>query len=114
MAEVCRALRQLEKRYILLDTAEVSDRLIATLLWLSRMDKTPSGQKAIIPFELTSATLSSLIGARPETITRLMSQFRAQNLIDYSDGHVVISSRESLKARSSLDLNHILIDPMMS
>ncbi len=114
LAEVCRALRQLEKRYVLLDTAEVSDRLIATLLWLSRMDKTPSGQNAIIPFELTNATLSSLIGARPETITRLMSQLRAQDLIGYSDGRIVISSRESLKAQSSLDLNHILIDPMMS
>ena len=114
LTEVCRALRQLEKRYVLLDAAEASDRLIATLLWLSGLDKTASDVKATIPFELTSATLSSLIGARPETITRMMSQFRAEALIGYSDGHIVITNRESLKARSSLDLSHILIDPMMS
>jgi len=91
-----------------------SDRLIATLLWLSGMDKTTSDQQAIIPFELTSTTLSSLIGARSETVTRLMNQFRTEDLIGYSDGRIVITNRENLKARSSLDLNRLLIDPLIA
>lgn len=99
---------------MLLGAAEASDRLIATLLWLSGMDKTTSDRTATIPFELSSATLSSLIGARSETVTRLMTQFRADDLIVYSDGRIVIPDRENLKARSSLDLNRILVDPFMA
>jgi len=114
LAAVSQAFRRLERRYVLLGAAEASDRLIATLLWLSGMDKTSSDQQATIPFELTSTTLSSLIGARSETVTRLMNQFRAEDLISYSDGRIVITDRENLKARSSLDLNRLLIDPMMS
>ena len=114
VAAVSRAFRQLERRYVLLGTAEASDRLIATLLWLSGMDKAASDHSTTIPFEMTNATLSSLIGARPETVTRMMNQFRAEDLIDYSDGRIVITNRENLKARSSLDLNRILIDPLMA
>jgi len=114
LAAVSRAFRQLERRYVLLGAAEASDRLIATLLWLSGMDKSTSDRTATIPFELTSTTLSSLIGARSETVTRLMTQFRADDLIGYSDGRIVIPDRENLKARSSLDLNRILIDPFMA
>jgi CRP-like cAMP-binding protein len=114
LAAVSRSFRQLERRYVLLGTAEASDRLIATLLWLSGMDKTASDHTAAIPFELTNATLSSLIGSRPETVTRLMNQFRAEGLVGSSGGRMVITDLNGLKGRSSLDLDRILIDPMMS
>ena len=114
LAAVSRSLRQLERRYVLLGIAEASDRLIATLLWLSGLGTTVSDHEATIPFELTSATLSSLIGARPETVTRLMSQLRSDGLIHYADGRVGITNREHLKARFSLDPNLTFINPLMA
>jgi len=114
LAAVSRSFRQLERRYVLLGSAEASDRLIATLLWLSGMDKSALDQATTIPFELTSTTLSSLIGARPETVTRLMNQLRAEHLIGFSDGRISITDLKGLKARTSLDLDRILINPMMS
>ena len=114
LAAVSRSLRQLERRYVLLGMAEASDRLIATLLWLSGMGTTMSDHEGTIPFELTSATLSSLIGARSETVTRLMSQLRTEGLIHYSEGRIGITNRKQLKARFSLDPDLISIHPLMA
>ncbi len=114
LAAVSRSLRQLERRYILLGIAEASDRLIATLLWLSEIGTTMSDHEMTIPFELTSATLSSLIGARSETVTRLMSQLRTEGLIHYSEGRIGITNRKQLKARFSLDPDLIFINPLMA
>jgi len=114
LAAVSQALRQLEKRYLLLSIAEATDRLIATLLWLSRMDKIVSDHKAIIPFELTNTILSSLIRVRPETVTRLISQLRTEDLIEYSNGRLVIADQTALKARASIDLDRFIIDSMVS
>ncbi len=114
LAAISRSFRQLERRYVLLGIAEAADRLIATLLWLSEMGTTMSDYEATIPFELTSATLSSLIGARPETVTRLMSQLRTDGLLHYSEGRIGIPNRAQLKARFSLDPNLIFINPLMA
>lgn len=114
LSAVSRSLRQLERRYVLLGIAEASDRLIATLLWLSGMGTTMSDHEVTIPFELTSATLSSLIGARSETVTRLMSQLRTEGLIHYSEGRIGITNRKQLKARFSLDPDLIFINPLMA
>ena len=114
LAEICGAFRQLERRYVLRDAAEASDRLIATLLWLSLMDEHASSKSATIPFEMTNSMLSSLIGTRPETVARLMSQFQTAQLIDYVDRRVVVTDRAGLKSRSSSDLSHMHIDTVVS
>ncbi|MDH4186032.1 MAG: Crp/Fnr family transcriptional regulator [Nitrospira sp.] len=103
LIEMSRALRMLERRFVLRDSAQASDRLVAALLWLSDLDNSQ-----VIPFPLDRSMLSILIGVQPETVSRLMSRLQASRLLSYSRGRIIISDREKLQRLLTIQIDSIL------
>jgi len=92
LVEMSRTTRMMERRFVLRDSAQASDRLISALLWLSEMDPALT-----IPFQLDRTMLSLLIGVQPETVSRLLSQYKTAHLLSYAKGHIVINDRKRLE-----------------
>jgi CRP-like cAMP-binding protein len=81
-----------------LSAAPVESRLATTLLKLaSKLGKAQDGA-LLIDLPLSRQDLADMTGATVETVSRLMSQFRKQKLIDSGRRWVAILDRDGLKA----------------
>ncbi|WP_455389523.1 Crp/Fnr family transcriptional regulator [Petrachloros mirabilis] len=88
----------LEERYLVRDSGDASRRLAHALVLLSSMLGEQTAKGVRIPVTLNRSFLAHAIGATPETIGRLMSQFRAEHALTYSDHEIVIHQLERLQS----------------
>jgi CRP/FNR family transcriptional regulator, cyclic AMP receptor protein len=110
LSQISRQLRLLKERFIMLDAASAHDRLILALLWLADLNaSSPDEPTRTIPFAMDRTMLSHLIGVRPETVTRMMSQLQKSGVLSYSKGHLVVADREKLKGMLSDEIDESLI-----
>ena len=91
--------RLLEAREVIhqLSASPVESRLATTLLKLASKLGKEQDDVLLIQIPLSRQDLADMTGATVETISRLMSQFRKQNLIDSGRRWVAITDRDRLK-----------------
>ncbi|MCA9914785.1 MAG: Crp/Fnr family transcriptional regulator, partial [Anaerolineae bacterium] len=103
MLEIVSArLREAREIIHQLSASSVESRLAATLLKLaSKLGKTQNDE-LLIQLPLSRQDLADMTGATVETISRTMSQFRKQKLIDSGRRWVAITDRDGLKEIAGL------------
>lgn len=79
-----------------LSATPVESRLAATLLKLATKLGEERAGELLIQLPLSRQDLADMTGATVETVSRIMSQFRKQNLIRSGRGWVAITNREGL------------------
>jgi CRP/FNR family transcriptional regulator, nitrogen oxide reductase regulator len=79
-----------------LSAAPVESRLAATLLKLADKLGEQHDGELLIQLPLSRQDLADMTGATVETVSRIMSQFRKQNLIRSGRGWVAITNRDEL------------------
>ncbi len=80
-----------------LSASPIESRLAATLLKLAAKLGEKQGDGVLIQLPLSRQDLADMTGATVETISRLMSQFRKQKLIDSGRRWVAITDRAGLE-----------------
>lgn len=81
-----------------LSAAPIESRLAATLLRLAGKLGEAQSEGVLIQLPLSRQDLADMTGATVETISRIMSQFRKQKLIDSGRRWVAITDRAGLEA----------------
>jgi CRP/FNR family transcriptional regulator len=81
-------LRQIENRLINLLNKDVKTRLINFLWQLAQKHLTPSSTAICIPNYLTHEDIASLIGSSRQTVTTLINELAAENLITYTRNEI--------------------------
>ena len=85
-----------------LSASPVESRLAATLLRLASKLGQEQNNQILIQLPLSRQDLADMTGATVETISRIMSQFRKQNLIDSGRRWVAITDRDGLETIAKL------------
>lgn len=85
-----------------LSVSPVESRLAATLLKLASKLGKEQNNALLIQLPLSRQDLADMTGATVETISRIMSQFRKQKLIDSGRRWVAITDRDGLKEIAGL------------
>lgn len=93
---VSHRLREAREIIHQLSAAPVESRLAATLLKLADKLGEEHDGELILQLPLSRQDLADMTGATVETTSRIMSQFRKQNLIRSGRGWVAITDRERL------------------
>lgn len=95
---VSHRLREAREIIHQLSAAPVESRLAATLLKLAEKLGEEHDGELLIQLPLSRQDLADMTGATVETVSRIMSQFRKQNLIRSGRGWVAITNRDELAA----------------
>lgn len=78
---VCAQLRLFEVRYYLRTACDVYARVVHTLLWIADLIGILTEQKTVLPLRCDRRVLAQLVGSSPETVSRMMSRLRDENLV---------------------------------
>jgi CRP-like cAMP-binding protein len=97
-----RLLEEAENRMISLAHKPVRQRLAETLLFLNRSfhATTPAYPKPYL--NLTRADLANIIGATPETVIRLLSEFREERIIEIRGRKIFVLDVPKLRLTANL------------
>lgn len=71
--------------------------LCSVLIRLSNSYGKPMGDSILIPTRLTNTELAEMIGATRESVNRMLSDLKRQDIIDYQDNLIVIKDLEYLR-----------------
>ena len=93
----------LSARRLALHTS-AAGKLASTLLDWARTDDTsdrptPSNLPISILMQLNQEELGSMAGLSRETVSRLLTRFRREGLVDQSDDHMTLTNPRRLEAR---------------
>lgn len=78
---VCTQLRLIEMRYHLRSSCDVYVRIVHTLLWMADLIGQVSGEAVYLPLKCDRRILAQLVGSAPETVSRMKSRLRDENLV---------------------------------
>lgn len=78
---VCTQLRLIEVRYHLRSSCDVYARVVHILLWMADLIGSVSGEGAKLPLKCDRRVLAQLVGSSPETVSRILSRLREENLV---------------------------------
>ena len=95
MVELSRRLRQADGTIGSLILLDVPGRVAKVLL-----EHAGPGEPAVLVKQLTHQTISQMIGASRETVSRAMAEFQEKGLISVQRRLVTIVDRTALQARS--------------
>lgn len=86
---LCADLAEVEKKMVAMAYKPVRGRLAETLLSLDQVYENPKQPKgSVIKIKLSREDLANLIGTAKETVIRLLSEFKAENLIS-TEGRII-------------------------
>jgi CRP/FNR family transcriptional regulator, cyclic AMP receptor protein len=71
--------------------------LCSVLIRLTNSYGKPHGKYRIIPMRLTNTELAEMIGATRESVNRMLSDLKKQNVLDYEDNLIIIKNFEYLR-----------------
>lgn len=96
LREVCRELDFMTEVLTNMAQKTVRERVVITLLMLGDMyAETPDGEGAVIT--LKREDLAGLVGTATETLIRLLSELKEENLIGVEGRKVIVKDRNGLK-----------------
>jgi len=87
-----RLLEQAEFRMVSLAHKPVRERLAETLLYLNRTINSPSPADSKTYLNLTRQDIASIIGTAPETVIRLLSEFKESRFIEVRGRKIILSN----------------------
>ncbi|MBX3236296.1 MAG: Crp/Fnr family transcriptional regulator [Nitrospiraceae bacterium] len=87
---LCAQLHLLEVRYYLRSSCDVYARVAHTLLWMADQIGRVSADSVTIPLKCDRRVLAQLVGASPETVSRMISRLREENLVECRDNSIDI------------------------
>jgi len=90
LGHLCAQLRLLEVRYYLRSSCDVYARVVHTLLWMADQIGQMSADALTIPLKCDRRVLAQLVGSSPETVSRMMSRLREENLVECREHSIVI------------------------
>lgn len=105
LGQVTRQMHNLEERYSQLQSHDVLNRVIHSLLELARICELEPGKQTVLPFSLKRSLLAQMVGTTQETISRVMASLRKNRLVLRSGQQITIPDthklREALSRRTS-------------
>ena len=78
-------------------TYPLEKRLAAKIWKLARDYGTATSEGLQISFETTVTFLANMLGAKRETISRIISQFKKDNILNHENGYLTIKDMDALK-----------------
>jgi CRP/FNR family transcriptional regulator len=97
---LCKGKIMLESKVLHLFKDSLRQRLAINLLLLIEKFGMNSERKVLLKVPLTRMDMANLIGTNPETVFKLLSQFKKEGIIDYVDKQMHILNPERLKSIS--------------
>ncbi len=87
----------LEERFCHLQFHDVDTRMVHTILQLVHICGLEGEKKVIFPFRLKRSVLAQIVGATPETVSRVMARLRKGGLVLQSDRQMIIPDLDRLR-----------------
>lgn len=82
----------------------VRQRLCHLLLAMGRTYGIHDAEGSLIDVSLTRAELASMVGATPETVIRLLSEFKRSQYVRFRGKRIVLSDRNALVREAEIDI----------
>ena len=89
-------MRTLRQRVELLGEAGVQARIAQLLLTLGRKAGQTENGSIVVPFQMTRSEIADMIGARNETVIRIMSRWNKEGLVTKGEDGFRVENIEAL------------------